>query len=176
VANSSNQYSEPVSVEVTGTERVLSVGKPFSELWDAHPDDDPCDVQGLAGQCAVKMAVMFDKAGVSLAGLTGKRCWGQGEGHKLHFLDPNDVGRWLAGKGSPYSWASSAVSPEPMPGIAARAFVGGKTGVLLFLDFWNEGKSAPVLDHMDVWNQTQMGHGAETYFLRSREIQFWRIN
>jgi len=173
----SNQYSSAVTVTVTANNQFLNVGTPFGTLWSNHPgDDDPCNVPGLAGQCAVKMGVMFQDSGVSLAGVVGHKCWGAGADHRNHFLDPNDIGRWLSGKQLPYIWTAGNLAPEPMPGIAARAFVDGKTGIVMFLDFWNVGKAAPFLDHIDIWNKTQQKHGAETYFLRSREIQFWQIS
>jgi hypothetical protein len=118
---------------------------------------------------------MFQDSGVSLSGLVGNTCGG-GAAHASHFIDPNDIGRWLAGKGRAYVWTASTQAPEPMPGVAARAFVDGKTGILMFLDFWAPEKTMlPTYDHMDVWNKNQQKHGAPTYFLRSREIHFWQI-
>jgi hypothetical protein len=123
VGNASNQYSEQVAVHVTKNDRSLILGQLFLTLWSNHPGEEkPCDVQGLAGQCAIKMGVMLKSSGVSLAGLVGKKCWGKGAEHDTHFLDPNDIGRWLAGKGRPYVWSATTLAPEPMPGVAARRF------------------------------------------------------
>jgi hypothetical protein len=169
----------------------------FNTLWQNHPlrphtYTDSCDIQvgGHAENCMVRFSIALKQSGIDLSGLKGnKTCqWfvrDKDPSHDHHFVNPYDFETWRGVTNAYVFQARSPVQPEPMPGLAAFAFVKGRTGIVLFKHYWATDKKHPDLmdgGHIDLWTGSEMGNGlggfegrADSYFLRANRIVFWPI-
>jgi hypothetical protein len=206
-AGSSGAFASsiPVSVSENKKRLYLHPNVPFSSLWDKHPlrnpnykapaytdpkdktgmhqrRSHPCPINGFE-QCMVRVCTALTEAGVSLNGLTGWHCPGAGSLHKHHFVQPYDFPKWQ--RSSFYVWEAKPHQPEPMPGMAAWAFMLGRKGVVLFQNYFTNFGSMTG-GHIDLWNTERMGNNWSatnpnmgeglSAFFRSQKIYFWPLD
>ncbi|MET1257548.1 type VI secretion system amidase effector protein Tae4 [Aliikangiella maris] len=124
----------------------------FKELWDNHPtvsasifsDDAPCLTNGaraFTNQCAIRLGVSLEKAGVDLKSFKGVRCW---HGHKpSHILRAEELAKWLKSSFSPFNRIIEFKASEGFKKIY------GKKGIIFFKDYYGENNQG---DHIDLWN------------------------
>ncbi|MGD8910412.1 MAG: type VI secretion system amidase effector protein Tae4 [Chromatiales bacterium] len=122
----------------------------FKKMWDNHPTGEyPCrDSSGkkaFTNQCAIRMGVAFDKAGVSTNSFKGARCW---HGHApKHILRAEELANWLKGPFSPFRKIEIF--------DAANGFrrISGRRGVIFFKDYYGHNGQG---DHIDLWNGSRL--------------------
>jgi hypothetical protein len=145
----------------------------FTMLWRFHPanqtppeeypcrdkDNNPC----YEHQCAVRMGVALQLAGISIASYHGSFCW---HGHdRTHILVAQELADWLSS--NPYIAGQPSVAQK-----VTNAKYNGKKGIVFFRNFYGQNNLG---DHIDVWNGARMGMGASWYFGRSEEVRFWEL-
>src|SRR5690606_25095341 len=126
---------------------------------------------GFDNQCVIRLGEALTLSGVDLRSFRGAFCWhGHGRRHPLRveqfklWLDSGRTG-FLAGRAERHRRGRSG-APRTHHHFA------GRTGVVVFLDFWGRNNTG---DHVDLWDGTNVAHGASDYFERSREIWFWPL-
>ncbi|MCS6911701.1 MAG: type VI secretion system amidase effector protein Tae4 [Myxococcales bacterium] len=141
----------------------------FAALWEGHPavcgEMYPCvSADGsphFENQCAIRMGLALERAGISLADYPGARCW---HGHN-HVIRAQELADWMRQRKDLFGQV------EVRRKARAEHFA-GRRGIVFFRDFWGAGNRG---DHIDVWDGTKMGCGDNSYFERSREVWFWPI-
>jgi hypothetical protein len=198
-----SSYARPLPVMVVKREKkeVLTPNTVrFNTLWQNHPlrrpqtYADSCDIAvgGHAENCMVRFSIALKQSGINLSGLKGRTCQefvlrkDRDPSHDHHFIDPYDFETWRGTRNAYVFQALPPVQPEPMPGLAAYAFVKNRTGIVLFKHYWATDKKRhpdlPDGGHIDLWTGSEMGNGlggyegrADSYFLRANRIVFWPI-
>lgn len=152
----------------------------FQKLWENYPSDsapcrDPKNVRfgAFANQCAIRVGMSLSWAGgLNLRTFRGARCWYKG--HNGHILRAQELANWLGGQpGGPIKYTVVKYGDKPKPGEKALEEVTGKTGIVFCRDFWGQGDAG---DHIDLWNGSEMRTGSASYFLKSREVWFWKLD
>lgn len=144
---------------------------PFARLWESHPavcgEPYPCRSPDgkphFENQCAVRMALALERAGVSLRSFRGARCWhGHGAGHVLRAQELAD---WLRARPRTFGPVTRLrpARPEDVPGRA----------IVFFRNFHGTNNQG---DHIDVWDGRAMCAGDPSYFGRSEEVWFWGLS
>lgn len=143
----------------------------FQKLWDNHPyPDAPCDTTLFPNQCAIRMTVALEGAGVDTSSFDSlfprRRCasaYPALKSHKPgHILAAQQLADWLrkqeavVGKASVHKKVSSTDFQ-------------GKKGVVFIKNGWG------ATDHIDVWNGSMLKGGALDYFSRGQEVWFWEL-
>lgn len=150
----------------------------FDKLWDNHPTGEfPCkDARGnkaYENQCAIRMGVAFDKAGVGTKSFNGARCW---HSHKPpHILRAEELANWLKGPFSPFKTVEIFEAKKGFDRIS------GRTGVIFFKDYYGPNSQG---DHIDLWNGsrlTELLSWFEFTFRNGRHYEkatvwFWPVN
>jgi hypothetical protein len=197
-----SSYIKPLSVLVVKNDKkeILTPNVPFNTLWQNHPFNphkytDSCDIPvgGHEENCMVRFSIALKQSDVDLSGLKGKKTcqWlvpqkQRDASHDHHFVNPYHFEEWRGTRNAYVFEARSAVQPEPMPGLAAFAFVKDKTGIVLFKRYWATDSKHPNFPdggHIDLWTGSEMGNGhggfearADSYFLRAQKIVFWPLD
>lgn len=135
----------------------------FEELWNYHPNNNgdsfPCRNKdgepAFENQCAIRMGIALEKAGMSLASYKGERCW---HGHKpAHILRAEELAKWLKPQLSP-------VSLKVFSGDAyknALSYMHRKRGIVFYKNFFGAGNQG---DHIDLWNQFYATKEVDSFF------------
>ena len=127
----------------------------------------PCKTKGGApaypNQCAIRMGVCLQDAGVNLNFMRGVRCW-HGHGRK-HVLRAEELANWLKTQTAQFG------TVEIKKRVTYKDYA-GKKGIVLFRNFWGSGNQG---DHIDLWNGSKMTYGELDYFQKSEEIWFWEL-
>ena len=152
----------------------------FSDLWDNHPStsipsDDPgnfpCrDKHGavhaaLENQCAIRLGIALQAAGVKTDSVPGTRCW-NGHGRK-HILRVLDFIPWIEAKSTQIGCKKKVVHKN----VTHADFL-AKKGICYFQNFYGTNNQG---DHLDLWNGTRIAKGDLDYFERSEEVWFWEM-
>ena len=127
----------------------------FNKIWENHPsvdnffDDFPCTNENgnkaFENQCAIRLGVALESAGVSTQGFQGVRCW---HGHKPgHILRAEEMANWLKGASSPFK---NMIEFEAKDGFSK---IKGKKGIIFFKDYYGPGNQG---DHIDLWNGSRL--------------------
>jgi hypothetical protein len=149
----------------------------FYRLWRNHPANwnppeyFPCKDQrgrvhaALANQCAIRMGLALQGAGVKTNSVAGGRCWNNhGRDHILRVLD---LVPWIE-----RNVASIGCQPKVVhKNVTFRDFAGQK-GIMYFQNFYGRGNQG---DHLDLWNGFMIAKGDLDYFERSEEVWFWKM-
>lgn len=168
----------------------------FTQLWKNFPKGDKIVKKCYNAQddgiqtpfddyCAIRLSESFNRSGVNIGGLGGKRCWSHKEGLK-HFLLAEELANSL--KRNPPKVFSNAIEVPP----ATFQKVLKKTGVIFFKDYWTRGKETfenRSGDHIDLWNKDRLTGRPmwlrELYELfspsvsdlnKSKKVWFWKVN
>jgi len=123
----------------------------FMNIWDNHPsvenffDDFPCKNGGgenaFDNQCAIRVGVALEAAGVSTKAFKGVRCW---HDHKPgHILRAEELANWLKSSSSPFKQMIQCDASEGFSKVK------GKKGIIFFKDYYGPNNQG---DHIDLWN------------------------
>jgi len=144
----------------------------FTKLWNAHPTNkgikNPCTTNGVVNfgnQCAIRMGVCLNNAGISTASFRGAKCY-PGHGHNSsHILRAEELAKWMVNNPAFFGNVDKKIG-------TSSADYTGKKGIVFFLNFWGRGNQG---DHIDLWNGSKMCYGDPSYFGRSKAVWFWEI-
>jgi hypothetical protein len=145
----------------------------FTLLWRSHPANqhpqevEPCrdknNISAYQNQCAIRMGIALQLAGISVDTFTGAFCW---HGHgRSHILRAQELADWL--RRNPYIAGQLSVVKN-----ANSTCYTGKKGIVFIRNFFGQGNQG---DHIDVWNGTRMSWGSPQYFGRAQEVWFWEL-
>ena len=136
----------------------------YRQIWDNHPYPGfPCDKSIHKNQCAVRMGIALEGAGVSLKSFMGQRCW---SGHEpSHILRAEELARWIATQKAIFGSVVKCVGK----GKASSADFARKSGIVFIKDGWGAG------DHIDVWDGFTFKAGDASWFGLGRQVWFWRL-
>jgi hypothetical protein len=142
----------------------------FEQLWAAHPANNgieaPCsNLDGVANfenQCAIKMGLMLQDAGVDFSTYPKSKCCWFGHDAK-HVLRAEELAAWLKNRPAIFG------TVKKLKHTSSDAFL-GKTGIVMCRNFWGKGMQG---DHIDLWNGAEFADGEIDYFERSQEVWFW---
>lgn len=149
----------------------------FEQLWDNHPMNEsppvshPCsDKKGvvhaaLENQCAIRLGIALQGAGIKTDGVPGARCW-NGHGRK-HILRVLDLVPWIEAN----SVAIGCKKKVVHKGVTFTNF-SAKKGIVYFQNFYGRNNQG---DHIDLWNGHKVAKGELDYFERSEEVWFWEM-
>ncbi|WP_420129483.1 type VI secretion system amidase effector protein Tae4 [Longimicrobium sp.] len=150
----------------------------FDSLWASHPnlpnvtypctDKDGKIVPGLENQCAMRMGICLQKAGMDLSSYPGKRCSDYPAlKHKpAHILVAQQLADWLKIK---LGKSRFTRFKKPDPYAQLKKATKGKKGIVFFMNFYGAGG-----DHIDLWNGGKAISDFQNY-VDSTEIWFWEI-
>ena len=143
----------------------------FSVLWSKHPAingiDAPClnkqGTRAYKNQCAIRLSVLLEDAGISTKSFKGACCW---HGHgRLHILRAEELANWLATQ-------PGFGKPQKQKKVTSATY-SGRTGIAFFKDAFKNG-----IDHIDLWDgvtRNRLGLGELSYFSLAQELWFWDI-
>lgn len=134
------------------------------KLWDNHPyPDSPCDQSLFQNQCAIRMGVALNAAGLSTASFPGAKCYANLKHSPKHVLRAQQLADWLVTQtisvGTVKKYGNKMTSADFL----------GKKGIVFIRDGWG------ATDHIDVWNGSALKGGTPDYFARGKEIWFWEL-
>ena len=138
----------------------------FNQLWAHHPGDEfPCDKKAFPNQCAIRMGVALEKSGVNTSAFDrmypNRRCY-SGFKHTLrHILAAQELANWMKSEKKIFGEVVNVDKSQLDKALK------GKKGIVFIKDGWG-----PV-DHIDVWNGSEMRGGETNYFSVGKEIWFW---
>ena len=149
----------------------------FQQLWKSHPstakvpEHHPCrDAKGkvhpaLENQCAIRLGLAFEGAGIDIAKIPGRRCWNRHG--KRHILNTSALVKWIDRSTGLIGCKPKVVGKN----VTFRDFL-NKRGICYFMNFYGRNNQG---DHIDLWQIVWMGHGSLDYFERSEEVWFWEM-
>lgn len=144
----------------------------FNTLWNEHPIQkgvvNPCSSttgnSNFANQCAIRMGVCLNDAGIDMSACNKVRCWFHNRSEH-HILRAQELADWIRANDSEFG------NVEVKSNVADSDY-SGRTGIAFFKNFWGAGNQG---DHIDLWDGSQMCHGQSGYFADSAEVWFWDI-
>lgn len=137
----------------------------MQRIWDKHPYPDwPCDKKIFENQCAIRMGVALNGAGLSTATFPGVKCYPNLKHSPKHILRAQELANWLAtqtvGVGTVKKYLKKVTSAD----------FKGKKGIVFIKDGWG------ATDHIDVWDGFRLKGGTPDYFARGKEVWFWELS
>ena len=146
-----------------------------AQLWRNHssnwtpPDHRPCKKKNgtfaYENQCAIRMGLALQGAGINTSSVPGARCW-YGHG-RSHILRVRDLNPWIESKSSVIGCQKKVVHTD----VTHKDFT-NKKGIVYFENFWGTNNQG---DHIDLWNGTKVAKGDLDFFERSEEVWFWEM-
>ncbi len=165
----------------------------FERLWNSYPQEDvikqicynkqDTTTAPFSDYCAIMLSEALIKAGVPLKDFEGNTCWSH-SGAK-HALLAEQLATWL--KNASILGLRGAVKIEP---TAFQEKLKGKTGIILFKDYWQRGSEnfeSRSGDHIDLWKNSKITSGNMFYrsmiewfgfvsdLNKSKKILFWEV-
>lgn len=151
----------------------------FQTLWSNHPGSGskPCD-EYFENQCAIRMSISLQDSGVSLRTFKGTSCWFKNDKKHpkdtkiKHVLRARELADWLKSKNTFGTYTKYNRSKyelkhgKPLDSTAFQEF----KGILFINDGWTGG-----VDHIDLWNGTEMKAGDTHWLTLGDEIWFWEM-
>ena len=140
----------------------------MQKVWDSHPYQTPsvgwpCDPKLFVNQCAIRMGVALDGAGLSTTSFLGARCYAHLKHSPRHVLRAQELANWLARQ-----TAKVGTVKKHKKKVTSADFQ-GKTGIVFIKDGWG------ATDHIDVWNGRKLKGGSPDYFAKGKEVWFWEL-
>ena len=150
--------------------------KLFADLWKHHPGSGvfPCDDELFANQCAIRMGVALEGAGIDSSSFGVRRCatsFPKLKDHKPgHILAAQELADALVKHSATWGRESQV-----------RKLIGSMQ------DNWGEFKNRKGIvfiqngwgstDHIDLWDGVidVMKGGDHSYRLRGEKVWFWRL-
>lgn len=146
----------------------------FKKLWENHPgyQETPCDSDLFRNQCAIRMSVALEGAGVDTSGFDVRRC-----SEDFPALRDHQPGHILAAQ----ELANALVrySRQWAPSSQVRKFSGSMKdnwdhfkahrGIIFIRNGWGS------TDHIDLWNahKNRMPGANRPYLTRGEQVWFW---
>ncbi len=144
----------------------------FNTLWVKHPYPDyPCDETLFPNQCAIRLGVALDAAGIVITQGV-RRCsnnYTKLHDHRPgHILSAQELADALAKRPA---LLGPAVKQLKMAGTIQRNLgqLIHKKGVIFILNGWGS------TDHIDLWDGGNLKGGDSTFLNVGQQIWFWRI-
>lgn len=123
----------------------------FYRLWENHPSGEfPCSTDGkknFDNQCAIRMGVCFEKAGISTKHWPIRRCW-QHQSSGGHILAAEELANALTRVTVP-----GMKKAEKYTGKDGFEQIKNRRGVIFFRNFYGPGMQG---DHIDLWNDWRL--------------------
>lgn len=142
----------------------------FEQLWKNHPgwESTPCNKVIHRNQCAIRMSVALDKAGVDTSSFPGVKCWERHEDGFRHFLRAQELADWI--NVHPEIFGNRVLlNRKKYPKMNYNSFKNAK-GIVFIKDGWG------ATDHIDVWDGISLkGGDAHDYLSKGVEIWFWAL-
>src|SRR5262245_52910975 len=149
--------------ETTHQEKRRSPMLTAQRLWDNHPyPNSPCDTAHFPNQCAIRMGVALEGAGVNLSSFPGAKCYRNFNHTPRHVLRAQELANWLA------SQTGLVGTVKKFKNVTSADFI-GKKGIVFIMDGWGS------TDHIDVWNGIDLRGGTPGYFARGQQVWFWEL-
>ena len=137
----------------------------FQEVWGHHPYPAyPCDPVAFENQCAIRMGVALQGAGMSIDDYTGLLCYPNYGHDPRHILRAQELADWLLTKEGDVGKATKRKN-------VSAADYKDMNGIVFVKDGWG------ATDHIDVWNgvKGEMKGGKPEYFALGKEVWFWKL-
>jgi hypothetical protein len=136
----------------------------FQKLWDSHPyPASPCDKNTFENQCAIRIGVALEKAGVNTSTFKGAKCYPNFNHNPKHILRAQELAEWLETQTSIFGACKKYRS------VTSKDF-SSKKGIVFVKDGWG------ATDHIDLWDGSEMKGGNPSYFSLGREVWFWELS
>ncbi|WP_444904062.1 type VI secretion system amidase effector protein Tae4 [Microbulbifer sp. CnH-101-E] len=165
----------------------------FEKLWNSYPQKDVIKQTCYNRQetisapfsdyCAIMLSEALIKAGASLNGFSGNKCWSH-TGSR-HALLAEQLANWLKTSPLPGLQKAKKISPGSF-----QSDLNGKNGIVFFKDYWQRGSESFESrsgDHIDLWKDGKITSGTMLYrsvielfgfvsdLNKSKEIWFWEV-
>ena len=148
----------------------------FQQLWDSYPWGKPSDNPAYDDQCAIRLSVALQKAGISMKSFSSDRVHpnhGQpsigrdylnGDKNVIIATRANELGEWLD------NMQSSKDPKDHIPGVGRteritptkdwESSVKGRTGIIMFDGYWMQDHQTQQANatggHIDLWNGSRL--------------------
>lgn len=138
----------------------------FHRLWSNHPGPKifPCDKSTFINQCAIRLGVALQGAGVSLISFPGTRCYPGFKHNPKHILRAQELADWLASNSN----IAGAIVKYRKGEVSSKNF-SEKRGIVFIQNGWG------LTDHIDLWNGIEMKAG-EDYYFDLGAVWFWHLS
>ena len=131
----------------------------FAKLWESYPDvGGPCSTDGkrnFENQCAIRMGVCLENAGVNTKEWPVRRCW-QHKGKERHILAAEELANALARHAVP-----GVGRVEKYGGKEGFEKIRGRTGIVFFMNYTGVSMQG---DHIDLWNRVKTTNRVASFF------------
>jgi hypothetical protein len=139
----------------------------FQSLWDNHPYPEyPCDQATFPNQCAIRMGVAIEKAGMDTGSFDtmypNRRCYPSFGHNPKHILAAQELANWLA------TQTAVVGTPTKRKNVTSDDYK-DKKGIVFIMDGWG------ATDHIDLWDGSDMKGGSPSYFALGKEVWFWEL-
>jgi hypothetical protein len=150
----------------------------FDKLWEAFPSGKPCSTNGKANfenQCAIRMGVCLEGAGINTQGWPLRRCW-QHKGKERHILAAEELAKTLSLVSTP-----GIGKVEKYSGEEGFAKIKGRRGIVFFKNYYGQGLQGDHIDLWKGWRTTDLGGSITVIFIqgggnyKKGEIWFWPV-
>jgi len=138
----------------------------FNALWIKHPGSQsfPCNKKKYENQCAIRMSVAIQGAGISMADYKENKC--DEKGHIVHARGAQALANWIETKSGEFGVVKKYSNDK------WREIKNAQKGIVLIVDFWGNPQTG---DHIDLWDGASMKGGSPEYFDKAKKIWFWEI-
>jgi hypothetical protein len=139
----------------------------FDKLWASHPGPGtrPCRFQN---QCAVRMGIALEGAGIDMSGYTGRRCWYKGHSPG-HIISAEELAKWLKTAGP---FHQLKIYRRWRIRVTSKDFK-RKRGIILIQNAYGSDGSG---DHIDLWDGHLLRGGNDPNAIGVAEaIWFWEL-
>lgn len=143
----------------------------FSKLWSLLPENTeyPCDKSKYGNQCAIRMSVALQSAGIDMTSCSAVKCDYHLTTHTKvkHYLRAQELATWFEKKsvfGKTYKYSRQEINKRGYKDIFDN-----RQGVIFIQDGWGP------TDHVDLWNGNLIKNGSLNYFNKGVAIWFWEI-
>jgi len=156
-------HSDEIHETFNSTKQVQSPSVTFDKLWKSYPWGNPYDNNAYPDQCAIRMSVALQNAGINMTSfsqklvkpLDGQKTIGRIMlNGKSTATRANELGEWLKLHPIP-----GIGKPENITGKDWENKVEGRTGIIMFDGYWTRtGETAADASggHIDLWNGSRL--------------------
>ena len=143
----------------------------FEQLWSNLPSGSqfPCDQSKYGNQCAIRMSVALQQAGVDVKNCPAVKCDYHLNEHKSikHFLRAQELANWF--KRSGLFGKTHEYTRTELNRLGAQTVFQNRKGIIFIQDGWGP------TDHIDLWNGRIIKNGGADYLDKGISLWFWDI-
>ncbi|MFL0095637.1 T6SS effector amidase Tae4 family protein [Tenacibaculum maritimum] len=132
----------------------------FITIWNNHPGF--ANLCNFANQCAIRTGATFLKSNINMNTFKGVICWTPEHKKCNHVLRAQELADWMLTQ--PNKFGNASVKRE-----TTHKDYRNKKGLVFFKDGWG------AMDHIDIWNGSEMKAGSKDYFSKAKEVWFWEL-